>query len=529
VTARRLLVLGTLVAATSGLGLFHQVQDIDPAQYASVARGVAATGRWLDLEDARGPFINKPPLMIWTQALAMKGLPDLSAAARLPALAFGALALVALFLCGRALFDEKTAALAVALLAATPAFQLMIADPKVDMPLVAFTTASVWAFVRGGRYVWLGWLCAALAVLTKGPIGAVLVACALLPEALRLYRVRDARPLAGLALVAAVASPFYLALGANHGGRAVAFLLWDSGPGRLFDSTVVHDGTTPAFFLHTGAWALAPLSPVLVLALARRALAFARNRTLPADPQRAVMWWFALPFLIISFSSIKMPQYVYWVGPPAALIAAREALSWKENARAAWAWPAVTGLAVLGVSCVLLLACFPAAPWVLPAWSVVCVAGTVLAARLSGPGGAAAAAMGAFFLLFHGHLHGALLAYQAGEPLGRAVRAADPQGTMLPYVGASAQYSAGLYAERSVCDADEPRLRELVLRGDTHTAVVTDEQAAALITVGWKLEPLARAPSFRTSVPSWKFLDASTRDGTLTWLSAVRVTPPGSP
>jgi 4-amino-4-deoxy-L-arabinose transferase-like glycosyltransferase len=525
-SARGFLVLGALVAATSGLGLFHQVQDIDPAQYASVARGVAATGRWLDLEDARGPFINKPPLMIWAQALAMKVLPDLSAAARLPALLFGALALAALFLCGRALFDEKTAALAVALFAATPAFQLMIADPKVDMPLIAFTTASVWAFVRGGRFVWLGWLCAALAVLSKGPIGLVLVACALVPEGLRLRRVRDARPVAGLTLVGALASPFYLALGANHGGRAVAFLLWESGPGRLFDSSVVHDGTTPAFFLHTGLWALAPLSPVLGLALVRRALAFARTRTLPAEIQRAVVWWFALPFLIISFSSIKMPQYVYWVGPPAALIAAREALSWKEGARAAWAWPAVTGLAVLGVSCVLLLACFPATSWVLPVWCAACGVGTVVAARRSGPAAAAVAAMGAFFLLFHGHLHGALLAYQAGEPLGRAVRAADPAGTMLPHVGNSAQYSAGLYAERSVCDADEPRLRELVLRADTHTAVVTDEQAAALTAAGWKLETLTRVPSFRTSVPRWTFLDASTRDGVLTWLSAVRVTPP---
>jgi 4-amino-4-deoxy-L-arabinose transferase-like glycosyltransferase len=518
--------LGALVAATSGLGLFDQVQDIDPAQYATVARGVATTGRWLDLNDARGPFINKPPLMIWAQAVAMKALPDLSVAARVPAMLFGALALVALFLCGRALFDEKTAAMAVALFAATPAFQLMIADPKVDMPLIAFTTAAVWAFVRGGRTVWLGWLCTALAVLTKGPIGAVLVACALLPEALRLYRVRDARPLAGLSLVAAIASPFYLTLGTNHGERAVAFLLWDSGPGRLFDSTVVHDGTTPAFFLHTGLWALAPLSPVLVLALARRALSFARTRALPADPQRIVVWWFALPLLIISFSSIKMPQYVYWLGPPAALIAAHEALSWKLNARAAWAWPALTAATVLALSVVLLLACFPAAPWVLPAWSAACAVAVVLAARVSGPGAAAVAAMGAFFALFHGHLHGALLRYQAGEPLGRAVRAADPTGTMLPYVGASAQYSAGLYAERNVCDADEPRLRELVLRGDTHTAVVTDEQAAALTTAGWKVEPLTRVPSFRTSVPRWSFLRASTRDGVLAWLSAVRVTPP---
>jgi 4-amino-4-deoxy-L-arabinose transferase-like glycosyltransferase len=519
-------VLGALVAATSGLGLLDSVQDIDPAQYATVARGVAATGNWLDLNDARGPFINKPPLMIWAQAVAMKVLPDLSTAARVPALLFGALALVALFLCGRALFDEKTAALAVALFAATPAFQLMIADPKVDMPLIAFTAAAVWAFVRGGKYVWLGWLCTALAVLTKGPIGGVLVGCALLPEALRLYRVREARPLGGLALVAALASPFYVALGANHGAKAVGFLLWDSGPGRLFDTTVVHDGTTPAFFLHTGLWALAPLSPVLVLALSRRALAFARTRTLPADPQRAVVWWFALPLLIISFSSIKMPQYVYWLGPPAALIAAHEALSWKETARGAWAWPGLTAVAVLGLSGVLLLACFPAAPWVLPGWSVACVVAVVLAARAWGPSAAAVAAMGAFFVLFHGHLHRALLAYQAGQPLGRAARAADPTGTMLPYVGSSAQYSAGLYAERSVCDADEPRLRELVLRGDTHSAVVTDEQAAALTHAGWKLELLTRVPSFRTSLPRWTFLRASTREGTLTWLSAVRVTPP---
>jgi 4-amino-4-deoxy-L-arabinose transferase-like glycosyltransferase len=509
---RRVLTLAALVAATSLLGLFHQIQDIDPAQYAGVARRVAATGEWLDLFDARGPFINKPPMMIWAQALAMRVVPDLSAAARIPALLFGAAALVALFALGRALFDAKTAAVAVALFAATPAFQLMIADPKVDMPLVAFTSAAVWAFVRGGRHVWLGWLLAGFAVLTKGPVGLLLVGSAIVPEWLRQRRLTQARPLGGLLIVCAMAAPFYLSLGAHHGEKAVWFLLWDAGPGRLFDASLVHDGTTPAFFFHTAAWALAPLSVPFVIALVRR-----------RGLQPMLVWWFAVPFVIISFSSIKMPQYVYWLGPPAALIAAREVLSWQSGLR--WAWPAMILTAVLGLGATLLLWCFPAAGWVLPAWMLACVA-LAFGARWLGPAATSVAAMGAFFVLFHGHVHGALLSWQAGEPLGRAILAADPTGRTVPYLGSPGQYSMGLYAERDVCEADPVSLREKVEAGITHTAVVTDEQLPVLRAAGWTVEPLKRVPSYRTSVPNRNFLRASTRDGVVTWLTAARVTPP---
>jgi 4-amino-4-deoxy-L-arabinose transferase-like glycosyltransferase len=544
---RRLLALAVLCATTALWGLDHQLQDIDPAQYADVARRVASSGHWLDLSDAKGPFINKPPMMIWAQALAMRALPDTSAAARLPAVVFGALALVALFALGRTLYDASTAALAVALFAATPAFHLMIADPKVDMPLIAFTTASVGAFVNGAQqrrrsFVLLGWLFAALAVLSKGPVGLVLVTCALAPEWLRgalgpqstlWRRIADALPGLGLVLVGAVCSPFYVALAANHGLKAVTFLLWDHGPGRLFDKTVVHDGTTPVFFLHTGLWALAPLSLVLVVALLKRLAFLVRTRRLPPDAGRVVVWWFALPFALISFSSLKMPQYAFWLGPPAALMAAHELRSLDLKTRWLYGWSALTALLTLALGGVLLTVCFPAADWVLPAWAFTCIVGSVAAAFALRPwgatvaaAGAAVAAMAAFFLLFHAHVHRELLAYQAGQALGVAVRTADPQGTTVPHMGTSPQYSVALYAERDLSEADEPVLKDMVQHGLTRTAVVTDAQAELLTTHGWRVETLVRAASYGTSVPNRTFLNATTRPSVLTWLSAVRVTPP---
>jgi len=161
-------------------------------------------------------------------------------------------------------------------------------------------------------------------------------------------------------------------------------------------------------------------------------------------------------------------------------------------------------------------------------WLLACLA-LAFAARPLGPAAVCAAAMGAFFVLFHGHVHRALLAYQAGEPLGRAILAADPSGKTVPYLGSPGQYSMGLYAGRDVCEADPVSLREKVEAGLTHTAVVTDEQLGVLRTAGWTVEPLLRAPSYRTSVPNRGFLRASTRDSVVTWLTAVRVAPPSSP
>ena len=140
-----------LLACAAGpwlVGLGNQLQDVDPAQYAEVARHVAAGEGWLQLRDTHGPFVNKPPLAIWAQAVSIKILGATSVAARLPSLLFALLVLLGTGALGRTLLDSTRGAIATCLLAASVAIHQMVADPKVDLALTAMVTLALWAFVE---------------------------------------------------------------------------------------------------------------------------------------------------------------------------------------------------------------------------------------------------------------------------------------------------------------------------------------------------------------------------------------------
>jgi 4-amino-4-deoxy-L-arabinose transferase-like glycosyltransferase len=288
-----------------------------------------------------GPFINKPPLMLWTQAVTMSVLGPTSVAARLPALLFAILAVLGTFLVGRELVDRRHGAVAAALLGGSVAVHLGMADPKVDLALMAMTTWAIWAALasrRRPRLLLLAWLFAGLAVLAKGPVGLGIVVVALAPEWLRISsppgeRARErGNHLLGFALFLAVAAPFYVAQNPDD----ARFLLWTQGFGRLLGQSAFHDSTTPLYFVHTGLWALLPMTPLLVVALGRGAMRLWRERTLPADVRRVPAWWFGITFVVISAARFKLPQYVYWVAPPAALLAAGELLRATEVGLARW-------------------------------------------------------------------------------------------------------------------------------------------------------------------------------------------------
>ena len=324
-------------------GLSNAMQDVDPAQYADVSRRMLESGNWLDLRDMNGPFVNKPPMMFWAQAICMKVLGVGELAAHLPALLYGVLAVFGTFWAGRVLKDSRLGAIAATFVASSVAFHLMIADPKVDMPLMAFSTLAIAATYQSRtrpRAMWAAWVFAACAMLSKGPIGVVLPMLAVGPELIRREwhpsaslraRIFSVKPLRGVLIVAALVAPFYVALWLHVGPEALHYLLWRQSAGKLNGTSGYLNDTTAFFYLHTSLWAFLPFVPLTITGLVRRAIAFAHARALPGDPTRIVVWWLVLPMMLISASTFKLPQYLYWVTPAAALIAAHETLRLSER------------------------------------------------------------------------------------------------------------------------------------------------------------------------------------------------------
>jgi 4-amino-4-deoxy-L-arabinose transferase-like glycosyltransferase len=502
----RQLALGTgLALGVAALGLGQQLMEVDPAQYALVAWNVARTGDWWHLTDLNGPFLNKPPLMIHAQALAMLALGPTSAAARLPALLFAALAAAGTWWVGHQLGGPRLGARAALLLSASVAVQHMVADPKVDLPLVAMSALAVGALLAGRArpaYTVLGWAFTALAVLAKGPVGAFLVAAG---AGVELWRTGPGRPLAhglGLLVALALAVPFYAAVGASRGTGAVWYLLWSQGPGRLLAGAEFRDGTTPLYAVHTALWALLPMTPAVLLALVRRRGGAALPR-----------WWLGLTLGLVAVSPYKLPQYVYWAAVPAALLAA-EAV----EALPRWVAPALAGLG-LGLGALLGGVVFPAPPLAALGLALALLAAVVGALALREPALRLAASTAGFLLCYQAWVHPALLAYQPAEAVGTRVQAASPPGAPLQLLEVPRSSSLAFYGQRAL---------RVVEPGGVQPGLVlaSEEAAAALEARGASVERLGRWLSYPVSLPRRAFLDPASREGAVRPVALLRVAGP---
>lgn len=519
-----------LVAAVGPVvfGLSNQIHDFDPSQYAEVARRMLASHEWLDLRDSSGPFTNKPPVTMWAQAAVMAVVGVTSFAARFPILLFGLLAVFATFVAGKELWDARTGALAAIGVGGSVAFQHMVADPKVDMPLLAFSAVSIAALLVSRRrpaMVWLAWVAAGLAVLSKGPLGLVLPMAAVGPELIRpswlpgtslWQRFAAMKLVRGLLIVVAIAAPFYVVMGERSGREAAFYLLVRQGFGRLTGNSGWNDDTTPLFFFHTAAWAFFPITMWLVVALVRRGMAMVRARALPGSVERVAVWWLVIPFMAISVSTYKLPQYVYWLVAPAALLGARELALVSERAARRW----TLGAAVFGVVAVGAVAAsrtwlFPVSAWWLLTVTVL-PAGLGWAIRRAPPPeralGAWLAVSTGVFVFFHASFHRSLLEFQPGEAMAAEVRLREPNGTAVLAMGATPTHSLPYYAQRDIEMVDPARLREILAQQGARTLVVAPEVGDEFLASEHLAVTNSRSfPSFQTSIPSRWFLLASTR------------------
>jgi 4-amino-4-deoxy-L-arabinose transferase-like glycosyltransferase len=539
-------VLLALAAVPWAVGVANPIQDVDPAEYADVSRHIANGAGWLNLQDSLGPFVNKPPLSFWAQAVAIKALGATSSAARLPAVLFALLALWGTFALGRALFNPVVGSIAACLLAACVSMHQMVADPKVDLALTAMATLALWAFVEGARrprWLWLGWAFAGLAVLSKGPLGLALAAVAIAPEALRhrwgtpergtvLERLFALKPVRGLVIVGAISAPYYWAVYQRDGAEGAGYVLWKQNVGRLMGESGYHNDTTPLFFLHTALWAFAPFAPLLIAAFISKARAFWKSRAFPPRPSRILLWGFGLPFVVFSLSDYKLPQYIFCLAPLGALLSAELICGLSEQG----ARRARAGLALLGALAAVLIGwwvidCFPPAQVLLTAGWLALAAlmplfGWVLVGRWSQPWqltAGAVSSVAALHLVFAAWIFPQSAGFQMGRELAERARREDPSSTVLPFIDVPPTFAVSYYAQKRAMPMAIEEVAVLVHKGEIHTAVVAEGAWPDFAAAGLRAESIDRFSSYPTSRPKLSFLRSSTRASVLEWRELVRV------
>jgi hypothetical protein len=168
------------VSFLGGVHLF----DWDEINFAEAAREMMVTGDYLTVQINYLPFWEKPPLFIWMQVLSMKLFGINEFAARFPNAVCGIVTLLVLFNIGRKLRDNLFGVLWVLAFAGSVLpffyFKSGIIDPWFNL----FIFLSIWFLMLYSfpenlnkiRNIIFSATFAGLAILTKGPVGFLIIA-----------------------------------------------------------------------------------------------------------------------------------------------------------------------------------------------------------------------------------------------------------------------------------------------------------------------------------------------------------------
>jgi 4-amino-4-deoxy-L-arabinose transferase-like glycosyltransferase len=287
---------------------------------------------------------SKPPFFHWLGALAARATGGPSELAiRLPSVALGTGAVLAVWLIARSLLPGFAALYGAVVLATTFEWVRAASSARVDAALAALMTGALLLFYRGAVRGGLSRLEAVAAygllvcaTLTKGPVGFVLPALVL---GVALLVTRDLaliprfRPVLGTLMTATFVGGWYLAAWHLGGDPFFRKHILKENVFRFLGSSALKSGHEHGFFyyLPTFAAGFLPWTPFLVAAL----VAALRDRTARRDrPVTFLLVWTGVVFAFYSAASAKRSVYLLALYPAAALLTGW----WWERLRAAPAW-----------------------------------------------------------------------------------------------------------------------------------------------------------------------------------------------
>ncbi|MBO0951981.1 ArnT family glycosyltransferase [Fibrella forsythiae] len=330
------------------LGRVH-LFDWDEINFAESAREMLVTGNFSRVQINFEPFWEKPPLFFWLQATAMNWLGVGEYAARLPNALIGIVTLLTFFFVGKRLHGPQFGMLwALGYLGAlTPHlyFKTGIIDPTFNLFIflgVCYVYEAVQKYGKVGAWqsAAVAGLFVGLAVLTKGPVGALLAGLTFaIVWAIARFRplLRLSHALLAVAVALGVASLWFgLEIIRNGPWFLEEFITYQI---RLFSTPDAGHGQP--FYYHFVV-VLVGCFPLSIFAI--RYLVAAR------DPRDFRLWMVVLFWVVMILFSIVKTKIVHYSSMawfPVSYLAARH-LHDLLTGRAAWPRWLTVGLLVIG-------------------------------------------------------------------------------------------------------------------------------------------------------------------------------------
>ena len=325
-----LIALLVLFLFMDGLG-DRKLANPDEGRYSEISREMALSGDFVTPRLNGLKYFEKPPLQYWATAISFTLFGENEFTARLYTALCGLGCILLMAYVGKRLYDAETGLLTGLVMLSAPYFAAMNEIVTLDMGLTFWLTLSVASFMIANaadaessrkRWLWWAWAGMAGAVLSKGLIGIVFPAAALVlycavQRNARLLRKLEWRT--GLAIFFVIAAPWFIIVSMRNPEFAHFFFIHEHFERFL---TTTHKRVQPWWFFVPILFAgLLPWAVALVPATVSGWRASPR---LTASQHTFAPLKFALLFalFILAFfskSGSKLPAYILPMFPLLAL------------------------------------------------------------------------------------------------------------------------------------------------------------------------------------------------------------------
>lgn len=329
----------------------------DEPRYAQIAREMLERHDWITPTLSGLPWLEKPPLYYWQAMVAYRLFGVSDWAARLPSVVDASGLVFAVYLLLRRLRPgcALDAALMLACSAGIVGFGRAASTDIGLAAMFAIAMLAWYAWCESGsrRQLLIFYICLALAMLAKGPVGpflavAIIVVFALVRRDWRLLQRTAWIP--GILTFCAVALPWYISVQIRNPQFFRVFIL-EHNLAR-FGSNVFHHPEPFWYFVPVMLLGWVPWTVFVIAASvwAARRLRAASDDPVAANPFAAFLSiWIAVIVVFFSFSQSKLPGYVLPAFPPGIILLAshaQERLSRRLNPALAVIHAAVAALLV---------------------------------------------------------------------------------------------------------------------------------------------------------------------------------------
>jgi 4-amino-4-deoxy-L-arabinose transferase-like glycosyltransferase len=543
-----LLTIGLVLNVT---GLVPPILEPDGALYATIAKGMAQSGDFVNLYAVGADWLDKPHFPFWVTAASFLIFGINTFAYKFPALLFFVAGVAYTYQFARLMYPKLVAQ--VATLVLLTAFHGILSnfDVRAEPYLMGLIIGAVYHFWRvflAGRHGTGNWfhlvvgsLLTGCALMTKGvfvlvPIGAGLVVHWLvtgqwrellkarwyvvvalsflftLPEIYCLYQQFDLHP--------------EKIIFGGTGVSGVRFFFWDSQFGRFFNTGPIKGAGDKFFFVHTLLWAFLPWSLPLYIGIGKAVVGLVKRQPSSKLPEYVSLGSGLATFALFSLSAFQLPHYMNIVFPFFAILTAQFLVGLSESVLRRWTLgQTIIGVLLIALSVGLLLLAQPSQVGLGLGWVVATALLTFLVFRANSLLSLMGRMVGIMLVLagvLNLFLYPTLMQYQAGMTAARYanVQLMSAQRPTLLYmpgtgVGGGSFWTYEFYAKAPTHYVRSDSALRVQLQRSPQQVFTSAELADSLENRGFGVKSIAVFPYYHVSQLSYAFLNRNTRSGTL--------------